>query len=78
LGEKEPEISVTVIRRREVTTYPKIGQAVVNVLVTYVAAGLPPGTVTIPKDKYSVDLEKDLIRKDIQDRLQVRPESYKV
>lgn len=72
------EYDVTVIKRDEVTTFPKIATPVVNVLVTYVAAGLPPATVTIPKDKYTVELEKRLIREDIDRRLKVKPEVYRV
>ena len=78
MAAKEPEISVTVIRRREVTTWPKIGTPVIQVLVTYVAAGLPPATVTINKVDYTVEREKAEIKADIQRRLRVAPESYKV
>ena len=74
----EREYDVTVISRDEVTTYPKIATPVVNVLVTYVAAGLPPHTVTIPKDEHTLDVEKTRIREDIEKRLKAKPESYKV
>jgi len=72
------EYEVTVLSRQEVTTYPKIRQPVVTVMVSYVAAGLPPATVTIPKAEYSLDLEKKLIREDIERRLKIKPETYKV
>ena len=78
MAAKEPEVSVTVIRRREITTYPTIGVAKVSVLVTYVAAGLPPWTVTIAKEEYSLEKEKAEIRASIQERLMAAPESYKV
>jgi len=48
------------------------------VLVTYVAAGLPPATVEIPEEEYSLELEKRMIREDIERRLEERPETYTV
>ena len=78
MAKPEPEYDVTVISRDEVTTYPKIATPVVNMLVTYVSMGLPPHTVTIAKEKYTLEWEKKVIKKDIQERLKARPESYKV
>jgi hypothetical protein len=78
LAEPEQGYSVTVIRRREITTWPKIGTPLIQVLVTYVAAGLPPGTVTMPKDGYNLEKEKAAIKADVQRRLAVSPESYRV
>ena len=72
------EFDVTVIKRDEVTTFPKIATPVINVLVTYVAAGLPPRTVTISKDKWTLDVEKKRIREDIEAELKKKPEVYKV
>jgi len=76
--EGKKQYDVTVLSREEVTTFPKIAQPVVNVLVTYVAAGLPPATVTIPKDKWSPEEEKRVIREDIERRLKFKPETYRV
>jgi len=75
---KREELEVTVLSREEVTTFPKIATPVVNVLVTYVGAGLPPHTVTIPKDKWTQAEERRLIREDLERRLKARPETYKV
>ena len=72
------EYDVTVIRRDEVTTFPKLETPVVSVLVTYVAAGLPPRTVTILKTEYTLDLEKRLIREDIEKKLKEKAETFKV
>lgn len=72
------EFDVTVIKRDEVTTYPKIAQPVINVGVTYVAAGLAPKTVWIPKDEWTLDVEKKRIREDIEAELKKKPEVYKV
>jgi len=78
MPEEEKKYDVTVLSREEVTTFPKIAQPVVNVLVTYVSAGMPPATVTIPKDKWDPELEKRIIREDIERRLKRKPETYKV
>jgi len=78
VAEEKKQYDVTVLSREEVTTFPKIAQPVVNVLVTYVAAGLPPATVTIPKDKWSPEEEKRVIREDIERRLKFKPETYRV
>ena len=75
---KRQEYDVTVIKRDEVTTFPKIAQPVINVLITYVGAGLAPRTVTIPKDKYTPALEKKLIREDLEKKLKEKAETFKV
>jgi len=72
------EYDVTILSRDEVTTYPKLNQPATTVLVTYVAAGLPPHTLHIPKEGWSESKEKMLIRKSIEERLKARPEAYKV
>lgn len=69
---------VTVINREEITTYPKIATPVQSILVTYVAAGLPPKTLTILKEEYNERTEKKRIRDDIEQRLKHKPESFKV
>lgn len=75
---KKEEYDVTVLSRDEVVTYPKLGQAVTTVMTTYVAAGLPPHTVNIPKDDWSAEREKATIRADIEERLGRKPETFKV
>lgn len=74
----ERKYNVTVLSRDEITTYPKLGVAVETVLTTYVAAGLPPHTVRIPKDRWTPEAEKTLIRASIEDRLEKKPETYRV
>jgi len=78
MSEEKKQYDVTVLSREEVTTFPKIAQPVVNVLVTYVAAGLPPHTITVRKDEWTPELEKKLIREDIERRLEEKPETYRV
>jgi len=75
---KEVEYNVTVLSRDEVTTWPKLGQAAVTVQVTYVSAGLAPKTVFIDKTMWSIEREKEVIRKDIIARLGKHAETYKV
>ena len=75
---KKQEYNVTVISRDDVTTYPKIGVAVETRMVTYVAAGLPPNTLSILKEEWTSELEKKLIREDIEKRLKAKPETFKV
>jgi len=74
----EEEIEVTVISREEVVTFPKIATPVINVLVTYVSMGLPPATVTIPKDQWTLEYEKRVIREDIEARLKREVQTYRV
>jgi len=75
---KKEEYEVTVLIREDVTTYPRIGEPMETRMVTYVAAGLAPNTIRIPKKEWTLELEKKLIREDIERRLKVKPEVYKV
>jgi len=77
MGEEE-EYEVTIIGREEITVFPRLREAVRVMMVTYVAAGLPPDTVEIPVEEYSPELEKEVIRKRIEERLKFKPETYKV
>jgi len=75
---KEPEYDVVVLAREEETRFPKIATPVIYMRITYVAAGLPPETIWIPKPEYSIEEEKKRIREDIERRLKLKPETYKV
>jgi len=76
--EAAQEYEVTILSREEIVEYPKIRTPVPVVAVSYVAAGLPPATIRIPKDKWTKELERSIIRKDIERRLKVKPETYRV
>ncbi len=76
MGEKG--IQVTILARHELTLYPKPGQPVRYIAVTYLAPGMPPRTIYIPKDEYSKEREKDLIRKDIEEYEKAKPETITV
>lgn len=78
MAEAERKYDVTILSRDEVTTYPKIGQPLIVKQITYVAAGLPPHTLFVPKDQYTPEFEKKAIREDVDKRLAAQPESYKV
>lgn len=76
--EETPKEEVTIIDRSEITTYPKIKQAVVNVAVTYVVGGYPPRTVFIPKTAWSKQAEKDAIKADIERVRATPPETFTI
>lgn len=78
MSKEKKEYNVTILSRTTITVYPKLGEAKEQVIVTYVAAGLPPRSITVPKEEYSLEKEKELIRKDIEERLKTKPEVYKV
>lgn len=75
---KKPEYTVTVISRREIVTFPKIGTPVPVVIVSYVGAGLPPGSVRILKSEHTEVEEKRRIRADLERRLKEKAESFVV
>jgi len=66
------------LSRSEVVTYPGLNKPATTVMVTYVAANLPPHTLHIPKQDWSEPKEKQLIRKSIDERLKAKPEAYRV
>jgi len=76
--EEKREYEVVILGRDEIVVYPRLGEAVPTMMITYVAAGLPPATIEIPKAEYSLELEKKLIREDIERRLKFKPETYRV
>jgi len=75
---QKKEYEVTILSRREITVYPRVGEEVKQLLITYVAAGLPPETITIDKEKWTLEREKAYIRERIEKRLKEKPETYKV
>jgi len=77
VSERE-EYEATILSRREVTTYPRLATPVITVQTTYVAAGLPPATISIPKKEWSKEREKKDIREDIERRLAEKPEVIRV
>jgi len=78
MSKPKEEYNVTVLNRMDITTFPKLGVAEIRKHITYVAAGLPPRTIQMLKDEWSLQKEKTAIRNDIEERLKARPESYTV
>jgi len=74
MAEEKKVYEWTVIARDEVTTFPKIGTPVETIIVTYVGEGLPPDSVSIPKEEWSQKREDELIAAKIHERLKFKPE----
>jgi len=64
--------------REEITIFTPMGQPVIQTLITYVAEGLPPATITIPKAEWTLEEEQKRIREDVKRRLAFKPEVYTV
>ena len=75
MAEEKKEYQWTIIARDEVTTFPKIATPVQTILVTYVGEGLPPGTISIPKEEWTQKKEDELIAKDVHERLKFKAET---
>jgi len=78
MGEGKEKVEFTILDRTRVTTFPKLKQPVVIVQVTYFAPPLPPATIEIPEAEWSKEKELELIKKDVQERLAFKPETYVV
>jgi len=76
--EREEEYEVEILDRTEIVTFPKLRTPVKTYAITYVAAGLPPATIFIPVDEWSLEEEKKQIKEDIKRRLRFKPEVYRV
>jgi len=47
-------------------------------MITYSTAELAPATIFIPAEKWTKELEKELIRKDIERRKKIKPEIIRI
>lgn len=72
------EYAVTILSRTPIATYPKIGERLVQRRIIYVAAGLAPKGISILEDEWTEELEKERIRADIERRLELKAEAYRV
>lgn len=77
MSEKE-EYNVIVLSRETVVTYPKLNEAVHQILITYVAAGLPPATIEMLQSEWNEEQEKKQVRASIEARLKRKPQTYRV
>ena len=75
---KELGEEVEILAREEIVTFPKLKQPKTFIAVIYATKDLPPATIWIPKEEYSPEKEKEMIREDIIRRRQFKPEVYKV
>jgi len=58
-------MEVKILRESEFTTYPRPGEAVVVVAITYQADMRAPRTIWVDKDKLTDETRKDAIRADM-------------
>jgi len=72
------EYDVTILSRDTIVTYPRMDVKKEVVHITYVASGLPPYTIRIPKDEWNLPREREQIRASIESRLKKKTERYKV
>mgnify|MGYP000442139336 CR=1 FL=1 len=75
---EEKGVEVTIIDRREIVTYPRLREPVETVAVTFIAPGMPPKTIFIPKSEYSKEKELELIRKEVTEYMKFKPETVRV
>jgi len=68
VDEKMTGTTVNIMAEREITTYPKLGQAAQTVAVTYSTLDLAPRTLWIPKDEYTEEERDRRIKQDIERR----------
>lgn len=74
----KPKTEVTILSRREITTFPKLKQPVVSVAVTYQSGAAPPRTIFIPKVTWSKEAEAAAIKKDIEAQRVAAPETITI
>lgn len=65
---EEVEGEIIQVSERSILSYPKIGEAVRTVAVTYSTPDLPPRTLWIPESEYSEEHRNELIKKDLEKR----------
>lgn len=70
---EEVTISRTEIKVPSVTGSPKA-----QIYVTYTVKGMAPGLVVIDKDKWTKELEVELIRENIKTRRETTPETVTI
>jgi len=69
---------VTIIGRKDITTFPKLGKAKIQVVVTYSTADIPPTAIFIDKEEYTKEKEAQLIKQDIARKRKAKVETIKV
>jgi hypothetical protein len=69
---------VKILSRTELMTYPTPDKPVTVKAVTYQTGFMPPRTVYIPKDEYTPDKEKEVIKTDIEKANTTKHETFEV
>lgn len=78
-AEEKAKHRIRVLKRTPITTSPRPGEVTTTLAITYQADDRPPRTIWIDKDKWSIEAEKEMIRKDIEERAKVpEVEEYEV
>ena len=62
---KEP-VKVDILDEHQITTYPKLNQPEITVIVTYHLEGYPPRSIFVPGAGYTPKVRDDAIRADIE------------
>jgi len=69
---------VTIVSRKPIVTFPKIGVAKRQTVVTYSTADIPPTAIFIDEEEYTKEKEAQLIKQDIARKRKAKVETIKV
>ena len=69
MAEKKKVILYVVLHEFETVRYPTLRKAQLVKVITFTAMGLPPMWVEIPVEKYSPEVEKEYVRKRLEQEL---------
>ena len=79
MAREKPRHHIRILRRTPITTSPRPGEVLTTLAITYVADDLPPRTIWIDQEKWSLEVEKKMIHAELEE-LEKRPrvEEYEV
>jgi len=70
---------IRILKRSEITTSPRPGEVVTTLAISYQADDRPVRTIWIDKEKWSLEVEKEMIRKQLEELEKAPPvEEYEV
>jgi len=75
---KKEEKEIIILDRRDYTTFPKLKQELAMRALTYVVDKFPPRTIFIEREGLTIEKELELIKKDIEVRKVMKPETHKI
>lgn len=78
VSESEEGEEVTILREEEILLYPTAEKGQVSIAVTYSTRDMPPWTVLIPKDEYTLELRAEKVRESIEQRRAQTPETIRI